>query len=601
MYFKNFPNTETLVKDNIVNVKNILRQAVFTNESIEKDRAYTTYKMKDSDTLESIALDLYGREDLSWLLMMFNEMIDPMYDSSLNTISMDNFINKKYDGQSIFITERGSSSPFSVTYDEIKNGDLVMRREGDTGNVSYDENNYAFVKHYDKNLSKIQLYEQVGTFKKSDDIAIVRNDTEILNANIARVDEIGRSSLHHFGLGVTTPHLDPLGSIPDLNGYQLSLGVTSSTTDSLENTTLFSDTLLYKYLYESSGQVIGANALSASTGDNDSCSFDFVDFFGGVSSLKVGSTSASYTFTGLGATQGSIIFKFKPLENFEVGGQVTYDGFPSDGVITRRDEYHTSNMRRVLSTKDWGVYSNGSKLMIASTPENDTSPSNGDTKIQANGYLFAPTGRTGSQGNVGDDTYVYNLQDGKFSTIIISYDQNSNILFSVDARSPVGVTAIYHASISGEFIRDGEMVFGKNANGKSLIVSGTMENGAGETMNVPQYSSGVTDESLLFLVDSLGFSSGTLDLSDYDTRSKLFAKYRTIEIGVTGANASNTQLFEYAEPTSLISTNTSVNQYRVLNSDYEIVKNMTSGTLKLPNPSIVSQVELEMRKLLSDV
>ena len=145
------------------------------------------------------------------------------------------------------------------------------------------------------------------------------------------------------------------------------------------------------------------------------------------------------------------------------------------------------------------------------------------------------------------------------------------------------------------------MVFGKNANGKSLIVSGTMENGAGETMNVPQYSSGVTDESLLFLVDSLGFSSGTLDLSDYDTRSKLFGKYRTYEIGASGAEASNTQLFEYAEPTSLITANTSVNQYRVLNSDYEIVKNMTSGTLKLPNPSIVSQVELEMRKLLSDV
>ena len=601
MYFKNFPNTETLVKDNIVNVKNILRQAVFTNESIEKDRAYTTYKMKDSDTLESIALDLYGREDLSWLLMMFNEMIDPMYDSSLNTISMDNFINKKYDGQSIFITERGFSFPYSVTNDEIKSGDLVMRREGDTGNVSYDENNYAFVKHYDKNLSKIQLYEQVGTFKKSDDIAIVRNDTEILNANIARVDEIGRSSLHHFGLGVTTPHLDPLGTIPDANGTQLTLGVTSSTTDGLENTTLFSDTLLYKYLYGSSERVLAANALSASTGDNDSCSFDFKDFFGGVSSLKVGSTSASYTFTGLGATQGSIIFKFKPLENFEVGGKVTYDGFPSDGVITRQDVYHTSNMRRVLSTKDWGMYSNGTKLMIASTPDKDTSPSIGDTKIQGNGYLFAPTSKTGSQGTVTDDTYVYDLQDGKFSTIIISYDQNNNILFSVDARSPEGVTSLYHSSISGEFIRDGEMVFGKNANGKSLIVSGTMENGAGETMNVPQYSSGVTDESLLFLVDSLGFSSGTLDLSDYDTRSKLFGKYRSYEIGASGAEASNTQLFEYAEPTSLITANTSVNQYRVLNSDYEIVKNMTSGTLKLPNPSIVSQVELEMRKLLSDV
>jgi len=601
MYFKNFPNTETLVKDNIVNVKNILRQAVFTNESIEKDRAYTTYKMKDSDTLESIALSLYGREDLSWLLMMFNEMIDPMYDSSLNTISMDNFINKKYDGQSIFITERGSSFPFSVTYDEIKNGDLVMRREGDTGNVSYDENNYAFVKHYDKNLSKIQLYEQVGTFKKSDDIAIVRNDTEILNANIARVDEIGRASLHHFGLGVTTPHLDPLGTIPDANGTQLSLGVTSSTTDGLENTTLFSDTLLYKYLYGSSERVLGANALSASTGDNDSCSFDFRDFFGGVSSLKIGSTSASYTFTGLGATQGSIIFKFKPLEKFEVGGTVTYDGFPSDGVITRKDVYHTSNMRRVLSTKDWGMYSNGTKLMIASTPSKDTFPSIGDTKIQGNGYLFGPTSTTGSQGTVTDDTYVYDLQDGKFSTIIISYDQNSNILFSVDARSPEGVTALYHSSITGEFIRDGELVFGKNANGKSLIVSGTMENGAGETMNVPQYSSGVTDESFLFLVDSLGFSSGTLDLSDYDTRSKLFGKYRTSEIGVSDAPATNTQLFEYAEPTSLITSDTSVNQYRVLNSDYEIVKNMTSGTLKLPNPSIVSQVELEMRKLLSDV
>ena len=55
MLFKSYPKVSRVIEDNIVEVQDILRKVVFTDESIEKDKQFVTYKKRDGDTLESIA------------------------------------------------------------------------------------------------------------------------------------------------------------------------------------------------------------------------------------------------------------------------------------------------------------------------------------------------------------------------------------------------------------------------------------------------------------------------------------------------------------------------------------------------------------------
>ncbi len=94
MYFKNFPDTLTVVNDNISRVKNIIRQVAFSSESLERDSSFSQYQLGDSDTLESLALKVYGQEDLSWIIMLYNEVLDPSYDLSVDSVSIQSYIDK---------------------------------------------------------------------------------------------------------------------------------------------------------------------------------------------------------------------------------------------------------------------------------------------------------------------------------------------------------------------------------------------------------------------------------------------------------------------------------------------------------------------------
>ena len=49
MLFKSYPKISRVIEDNIVEVQDILRKVVFTDESIEKDKQFSTYKNRDRD------------------------------------------------------------------------------------------------------------------------------------------------------------------------------------------------------------------------------------------------------------------------------------------------------------------------------------------------------------------------------------------------------------------------------------------------------------------------------------------------------------------------------------------------------------------------
>jgi len=587
MYFKNFPDTLTVVNDNVSRVKNIIRQVAFSKESLERDKSFSEYQLGDSDTLESLALKVYGQEDLSWIIMLFNEVLDPSYDLSVDSVSLQSYIDKKYDGQSLFLSSVGSSLPYrGATFSP---GDLVIKKisEGEL-----DREKYAFVKSFNPEFGQLQLEQQAGKFAVDDEVSIFSNNVELTTANVIRVIEDGRFALHHFGTGPASPYLNPLGTPPDSEGDQTSIGFTSGVGDFVK----FDETLLGKYLYQPTSLVPAAGAASSLTGTNNTCSFTFDDKFEGISSLVVGATNSSFTIGGLsGVTTASIIFKFKPLEKFETGFGYTYESFPSQGVLEARDTYYVGNMRKVLSTLDWALYSNGKKFLLATQPSDETAPSIGDEQIQPNGYVFGP-----SEDNEVDGDTVYDLSDGNFHTVILSLTNNKNISFIVDGKELVGSSIVYNASISGDFFRDGNLVFGSNSSGKSLLVSGTIENTGGETMDVPQISQGATDESFKFIVDNFGITSGTFGFRDMSTKASNFSD----AVGVIGDGndfdfkATNIQNFEYPEPNSLVSQTSQVTPNLITNSDFEFYRNAKKSYIKVPLPSVVTQIELEMRKLL---
>ena len=167
MLFKSYPTITRLIESRLTEVQDILRKVVFTDESIERDRQFVTYKKRDGDTLESIARRFYGRDDLSWVIMLFNKVIDPLYGVSLSTAAFDQFTRKKYDGQTLFLSAVGSSFPLSLDSAGITVGSFCITKiTNDDNSVSYREDPRGTVKNFDPTLGSVQITEQTGKFSK---------------------------------------------------------------------------------------------------------------------------------------------------------------------------------------------------------------------------------------------------------------------------------------------------------------------------------------------------------------------------------------------------------------------------------------------------
>ena len=242
MLFNYFPSSEKLIGKNLVQIKDIIRKVTFDSESINRDRLYSVYYMKDGETLESVAREAYGREELSWVSILFNQIQDPLFDAPLSTSSFDNYMNKKYEGQTLFISPEGASGPFFTNNAGFTQGDPVILNDGGT----YDASIRAYVKSFDPALSKLQVFNQVEKFKSNQNISLVLNNKNVLTATIAKAVE-GREALHHFATSITSEHFDPLGSIPNTNGIQTALGATSS--DFTSAAVTLDGTLLTKYMW----------------------------------------------------------------------------------------------------------------------------------------------------------------------------------------------------------------------------------------------------------------------------------------------------------------------------------------------------------------
>jgi hypothetical protein len=86
-------NTQTA---GVETVTNIIARFGFEKELKENESAYYKYVVKDSDTPEIIADKFYDNPERHWMVLLFNDIIDPQYDWPLQYSQFISFVNQKY-------------------------------------------------------------------------------------------------------------------------------------------------------------------------------------------------------------------------------------------------------------------------------------------------------------------------------------------------------------------------------------------------------------------------------------------------------------------------------------------------------------------------
>ena len=77
-------------------VTNIVARFGFEKKLKENSSAFYKYTIKDSDTPEIIAAKFYDNVERHWIVLLFNDIIDPQYDWPLQSDTLIDYVNTKY-------------------------------------------------------------------------------------------------------------------------------------------------------------------------------------------------------------------------------------------------------------------------------------------------------------------------------------------------------------------------------------------------------------------------------------------------------------------------------------------------------------------------
>jgi hypothetical protein len=115
-YFNFFPKTFYLADNNtagLESVTNIIARFSFESALKENSAVFYQYEIKDSDTPEIIASKFYDNAERHWIVLLFNDIIDPQYDWPLEYRVLNNFIDSKYSSPEYADTANTSVSGLS--------------------------------------------------------------------------------------------------------------------------------------------------------------------------------------------------------------------------------------------------------------------------------------------------------------------------------------------------------------------------------------------------------------------------------------------------------------------------------------------------------
>ena len=100
MYFdKNFPTIpyDSVGQGTFKDVKNLLRRVALRTKVKTNSLLYDTYDVKEGETPESVAFNLYDDAELHWVIMLVNDITDRYHQWPMRYSQFLQCVNDKYD------------------------------------------------------------------------------------------------------------------------------------------------------------------------------------------------------------------------------------------------------------------------------------------------------------------------------------------------------------------------------------------------------------------------------------------------------------------------------------------------------------------------
>jgi len=99
-YFKSIPNVKYDINGNAPNtfqkVTNIMKRPKFKPAVVSEITDYYPYRIKDGYRPDMVSQEVYGTPSFAYLILMFNDIYDPVFDWPLGLTQFDNYIVSKY-------------------------------------------------------------------------------------------------------------------------------------------------------------------------------------------------------------------------------------------------------------------------------------------------------------------------------------------------------------------------------------------------------------------------------------------------------------------------------------------------------------------------
>jgi len=98
-FFNYFPKTVYTANTNssgLDTVTNIISRFAFEQKLKDNSAAFYKYSIQDSDTPEIIAHKYYDNSERHWIVLLFNDIIDPQFDWPLKYETFIKYVDKKY-------------------------------------------------------------------------------------------------------------------------------------------------------------------------------------------------------------------------------------------------------------------------------------------------------------------------------------------------------------------------------------------------------------------------------------------------------------------------------------------------------------------------
>jgi len=177
MYFNPFPKTEYTLGSKTESVVDIFRKVAISKYNTES--IFTEELVSDADSVESLAEKYYDDADLSWIILLTNDIVDPVTEFCLSTKNFDSLINTKYSGSIFYFEENvqlqqgdiliglSRTPPYTDQYpintlpENITSSDL-------------DTSKYCFVNSYNNEFRYARVTNIVGSFTTSTEVAAYR-------------------------------------------------------------------------------------------------------------------------------------------------------------------------------------------------------------------------------------------------------------------------------------------------------------------------------------------------------------------------------------------------------------------------------------------